>query len=166
MTSPVIIFSYFCTERFKYETWVLIIAAEKIYSTLQKVNVQKKNSISHFQFSIPHSPFPIPRFSNIRSVIFKETSVSVQKLIEKGLNRGNKANFFIVFSFVFCRKARVALQEKFALITKKALRFQSSVDRPNTSAIYLSLQEQKLETASNIQEKAFKIPKTISDYKK
>ena len=68
MTSPVIIFSYFCTERFKYKTWVLIIAAEKIYSTLQKVNV-KKNQFPifnfPFQFPIPHSPFPFPRFSKI-----------------------------------------------------------------------------------------------------
>ena len=34
VTSPVIIFSYFCTERFKNETWVLLIAAEKNYFTL------------------------------------------------------------------------------------------------------------------------------------
>ena len=61
VTSPVIIFSYFCTERFKNETWVLIIAAEKNISRYKKL-MYKKYSISHFQFpiSISHSPFPIP----------------------------------------------------------------------------------------------------------
>ena len=48
----------------KKKLWVLIIAAEKVYSTLLKVNV-KKLPISHFQFPIPHFSFPIPRFSNI-----------------------------------------------------------------------------------------------------
>ena len=73
-----LIFSYFCTERFRNKTWVLIIAAEKIIPRYKKL-MQKKIfnfpfPISHFNFLLPiphspfsisHSPFPIPRFSNI-----------------------------------------------------------------------------------------------------
>ena len=68
-----LIFSYFCTERFRNKTWVLIIAAEKIIPRYKKLMQKIFNfpfPISYFNFPfpipIPHSPFPIPRFSNIR----------------------------------------------------------------------------------------------------
>ena len=37
VTLSVIIFSYFCTERFKNKTWVLIIAAEKNFPRYKKL---------------------------------------------------------------------------------------------------------------------------------
>ena len=68
VTSSVIIFPCSCTERFKYETWVLIIAAEKIYSTLQKVNVIK-HSISHFQFPIERSSVSVKCLAQEHSTV-------------------------------------------------------------------------------------------------
>ena len=62
--SPVIVFSYFWTERFKNKRRVLIIAAEKNYSTLSKVNVENVQfpiSISHSPFFVCPSPFPVLR---------------------------------------------------------------------------------------------------------
>ena len=46
-----LIFSYFCTERFRNKTWVLIIAAEKIiprYKKLMQKNIQFPISIFLF----------------------------------------------------------------------------------------------------------------------
>ena len=49
-----LIFSYFCTERFRNKTWVLIIAAEKIIPRYKKL--MQKN----IQFPISNFPFPFP----------------------------------------------------------------------------------------------------------
>jgi len=55
VTSPIIISFYSGAEGCKNKTWISIKAAENIDSTLKKVNVYKT-----IQFTISHSPFPVP----------------------------------------------------------------------------------------------------------